>query len=187
MSTCAACGAELNAGDRFCSQCGTAQSRACPTCGLPNPSSNRFCPGCGSALDGAGEAAAPAAGSASERRLVSVLFADLVGFTTLSEHRDPEEVRELLSRYFERCRSLIERYGGTVEKFIGDAVMAVWGSPIAREDDAERAVRAALALTSAVTQLGEAVGMAEPERPRRRADRQRRRRARRRGRGDGAR
>ena len=75
---------------------------------------------------------------------MSVLFADLVGFTTLSEHRDPEEVRELLSEYFERCRTLIERYGGTVEKFIGDAVMAVWGTPVAREDDAERAVRAAL-------------------------------------------
>ena len=92
---------------------------------------------------------------------MSVLFADLVGFTTLSEHRDPEEVRELLSRYFDRCRSLIERYGGTVEKFIGDAVMAVWGTPVAREDDAERAVRAALALTSAVALLGEEVGMPE--------------------------
>jgi class 3 adenylate cyclase/tetratricopeptide (TPR) repeat protein len=97
----------------------------------------------------------------SERRLVSVLFADLVGFTALSEHRDPEEVRELLSRYFERCRSLIERYGGTVEKFIGDAVMAVWGTPVAREDDAERSVRAALALTQAVALLGDEVGMAE--------------------------
>ncbi|MGH2869314.1 MAG: adenylate/guanylate cyclase domain-containing protein, partial [Solirubrobacteraceae bacterium] len=97
----------------------------------------------------------------SERRLVSVLFADLVGFTTLSEHRDPEEVRELLSEYFERCRTLIERYGGTVEKFIGDAVMAVWGTPVAREDDAERSVRAALALTQAVTLLGEEVGMPE--------------------------
>jgi len=95
----------------------------------------------------------------SERRLVSVLFADLVGFTTLSEHRDPEEVRELLSEYFDRCRTLIERYGGTVEKFIGDAVMAVWGTPVAREDDPERAVRAALSLTQAVTLLGEEVGM----------------------------
>jgi class 3 adenylate cyclase/predicted ATPase len=96
----------------------------------------------------------------SERRLVSVLFADLVGFTTLSEHRDPEEVRELLSRYFDRCRELIERYGGTVEKFIGDAVMAVWGTPVAREDDPERAVRAALALTGMVAALGEEAGMA---------------------------
>ncbi len=92
---------------------------------------------------------------------MSVLFADLVGFTTLSEHRDPEEVRELLSVYFDRCRSLIERYGGTVEKFIGDAVMAVWGTPVAREDDPERAVRAALALTAMVSALGETVGMPE--------------------------
>src|SRR4051794_28410308 len=96
-----------------------------------------------------------------ERRLVSVLFADLVGFTTLSEHRDPEEVSELMSQYFERCRTLIERYGGTVVKFIGDAVMAVWGTPVAREDDAERAVRAALSLTRAVAALGEEVGMPE--------------------------
>jgi class 3 adenylate cyclase/tetratricopeptide (TPR) repeat protein len=90
---------------------------------------------------------------------VSVLFADLVGFTTLSERRDPEEVRDLLSRYFDRCRTLIERYGGTVEKFIGDAVMAVWGSPVAREDDAERAVRASLALTQAVSALGADAGV----------------------------
>ena len=97
----------------------------------------------------------------SERRLVSVLFADLVGFTTLSENRDPEDVRELLSRYFDRCRELIGRYGGTVEKFIGDAVMAVWGTPVAREDDPERAVRAALSLTAMVTALGSEVGMPE--------------------------
>jgi predicted ATPase/class 3 adenylate cyclase len=96
-----------------------------------------------------------------ERRLVSVLFADLVGFTTLSEARDSEEVRELLSRYFETCRTLIARYGGTVEKFIGDAVMAVWGAPVATEDDAERAVRAALDLTAAVAAMGEEVGAPE--------------------------
>ncbi len=70
-------------------------------------------------------------------------------------------MRELLSRYFDRCRTLIERYGGTVEKFIGDAVMAVWGTPVAREDDAERAVRAGLALTQAIALLGEEVGMPE--------------------------
>ncbi len=75
-------------------------------------------------------AAAGAGAAVAERRLVSVLFADLVGFTTLSEARDAEEVRDLLSRYFDTCRRLIELYGGTVEKFIGDAVMAVWGTPI---------------------------------------------------------
>ena len=74
--------------------------------------------------------------------MTSVLFGDLVGFTPLSESRDPEEVRELLSRYFDGGRTVIGRYGGVVEKFIGDAVMAVWGTPTAHEDDAERAVRA---------------------------------------------
>jgi predicted ATPase/class 3 adenylate cyclase len=85
--------------------------------------------------------------------LVSVLFADLVGFTTLTEARDAEDARELLSLYFETARTVIDRYGGTVEKFIGDAVMAVWGAPIANEDDAERAVRAALELVDAVPAL----------------------------------
>ena len=72
-----------------------------------------------------------------------MLFGDLVGFTTLSESRDPEEVRELLTGYFAEARTVVGRYGGTVEKFIGDAVMAVWGVPVAHEDDAERAVRPA--------------------------------------------
>ena len=88
-----------------------------------------------------------------ERRLVSVLFADLVGFTAASEGRDAEDTRDLLSRYFETCQRVITLYGGTVEKFIGDAVMAVWGAPVANEDDAERAVRTALDLVDAVTEL----------------------------------
>ena len=91
---------------------------------------------------------------------MSVLFADLVGFTTLSETRDAEEVRELLSRYFESCSRLVSLYGGTVEKFIGDAVMAVWGAPIANEDDAERAVRAALDIVAMVRALGQEIGAA---------------------------
>ncbi len=89
-----------------------------------------------------------------ERRLVTVLFADLVGFTALAEGRDAEETRELLSRYFDLARDVIGRYGGTVEKFIGDAVMAVWGAPTAHEDDAERAVRAGLELLDVVRSLG---------------------------------
>jgi class 3 adenylate cyclase/tetratricopeptide (TPR) repeat protein len=88
-----------------------------------------------------------------------VLFADLVGFTTLSESRDAEEVRELLSRYFDTCRRLVGLYGGVVEKFIGDAVMAVWGTPVATEDDAERAVRTALDLVAAVQALGQEAGI----------------------------
>ncbi len=162
---CAVCSELTPVGGAFCIYCGAPTQQVCSTCGEVAPADARFCMRCGTVL-AAGAAPAPGATATatahpavSERRLVSVLFADLVGFTTLSEHRDPEEVRDLLSQYFDRCRSLIERYGGTVEKFIGDAVMAVWGTPVAREDDAERAVRAALALTSAVTLLGEEVGM----------------------------
>jgi class 3 adenylate cyclase/tetratricopeptide (TPR) repeat protein len=94
-----------------------------------------------------------------ERRVCSVLFCDVAGFTPLSEARDPEAVRELLSRYFEVARTVIGRYGGAVEKFIGDAVMAVWGTPTATEGDAERAVRAALDLVAAVAELGTEVGV----------------------------
>jgi class 3 adenylate cyclase/tetratricopeptide (TPR) repeat protein len=96
-----------------------------------------------------------------ERRLVSVLFADLVGFTPLSESRDPEDVRELLSSYFDVAAGIVGRYGGLVEKFIGDAVMAVWGIPVAQEDDAERAVRAALDLVSAIREFGRESAMPE--------------------------
>ena len=163
---CPACQADNKEAAKFCNACGTPLALQCASCGTGHRPGQKFCDECGSALAGTSAPAslhAPASDGApvSERRLVSVLFADLVGFSTLAEHRDPEEVRELLSRYFDRCRTLIERYGGTVEKFIGDAVMAVWGTPVAREDDAERAVRAALALAQAVTALGEEVGMPE--------------------------
>jgi class 3 adenylate cyclase/predicted ATPase len=94
-----------------------------------------------------------------ERRVCSVLFCDVVGFTPLAESRDPEAVRELLSQYFEVARTVIGRYGGVVEKFIGDAVMAVWGTPVTAEGDAERAVRAALDLVGAVADLGAEAGV----------------------------
>jgi class 3 adenylate cyclase/tetratricopeptide (TPR) repeat protein len=94
-----------------------------------------------------------------ERRVCSVLFCDVVGFTPLSESRDPEAVRELLSRYFERARTVVGRYGGVVEKFIGDAVMAVWGTPVAAVGEAERAVRAALDLVASVGELGAEAGV----------------------------
>jgi class 3 adenylate cyclase/predicted ATPase len=101
----------------------------------------------------------PGAEPVAERRVCSVLFCDVVGFTPLSEARDPEAVRELLSRYFAVARTIIGRYGGVVEKFIGDAVMAVWGTPVASEGDAERAVRAALDLVGAVAELGAEAGV----------------------------
>jgi class 3 adenylate cyclase/tetratricopeptide (TPR) repeat protein len=109
---------------------------ACPQCGRENPDDARFCSACGTEL------AAPAARE--ERKVVSVLFADLVGFTSRSEKMDPEDVRALVSPYYARVRAELESYGGTVEKFIGDAVMALFGAPVTHEDDPERAVRAAL-------------------------------------------
>jgi class 3 adenylate cyclase/tetratricopeptide (TPR) repeat protein len=159
MIACAQCGFENAPGRKFCGGCGTLLALTCPSCGAANEPGMRFCGECGSSLTENAPSSAPIpAGATAERRLVSVLFADLVGFTPLSESRDPEEVRELLSRYFDRCRRLIEIYGGTVEKFIGDAVMAVWGTPVAQEDDAERAVRTALDLVAAVAALGEEIG-----------------------------
>jgi len=160
---CATCGAENREGRKFCAECGSTLAQACPSCGAANEPGEKFCGECGTALTaeprpaGGQVQAAPAA----ERRLVSVLFADLVGFTDASEGRDAEDTRELLSRYFETARTVIERYGGTVEKFIGDAVMAVWGAPVAQEDDAERAVRAALDLVDVVSALGAEVGASE--------------------------
>jgi predicted ATPase/class 3 adenylate cyclase len=137
---------------------------SCSACGASNPPGKRFCRQCGAALDD-GPLVAPTVTAApqprdlpvAERRVVSVLFVDLVGFTAASEARDAEETRELLSRYFDLARTLIERYGGTVEKFIGDAAMAVWGTPVATENDAERAVRAALELVASIPDLDPAL------------------------------
>ncbi len=162
---CSSCAAENPQGKKFCIECGTLLALSCVSCGAGLAGNEKFCGACGaptSATPGApGAAAPPRDAPVAERRLVTVLFADLVGFTTLSESRDPEDVRELLSRYFDTCSRLIGLYGGTVEKFIGDAVMAVWGTPTATEDDAERAVRAALDLVAAVSALGDEVGAPE--------------------------
>jgi class 3 adenylate cyclase/tetratricopeptide (TPR) repeat protein len=175
VERCARCGAQLGAGDRFCGDCG-APLLACPACGEPATAGKRFCRGCGAELPDSvptqlsSPSSAPAAplpappslagrSPVTERRVCSVLFCDVVGFTPLSESRDPEAVRELLSRYFEVARTVISRYGGTVEKFIGDAVMAVWGTPVAAEGDAERAVRAGLDLVAAVAELGAEAGL----------------------------
>jgi class 3 adenylate cyclase/tetratricopeptide (TPR) repeat protein len=162
---CSACHAQSPDGAKFCVECGSPLARACPSCGHP-AAGGKFCGECGAPLSGAAPApvpvappdAVPPSGPVSERRTTSVLFGDLVSFTTLSETRDPEEVRELLSAYFAVARTVVSRYGGTIEKFIGDAVMAVWGVPVAHEDDAERAVRAGLDLVSEVAALGASVG-----------------------------
>ncbi|MEN3282372.1 MAG: hypothetical protein V7607_3512, partial [Solirubrobacteraceae bacterium] len=134
---------------------------ACPSCGAPHAPGKRFCKSCGASLVAGARPAVVDAAAVAELRVVSVLFVDLVGYTTLSESRDAEDVRELLSRYFDTARTIVGRYGGVVEKFIGDAVMAVWGTPTAREDDAERAVRAGLELVAAVTAFGEDVSAPE--------------------------
>ena len=156
---CPACGTANEPGRKFCGECGTALAVPCPACGASNSPSTKFCGECGTSLTAGASAAGtdPASSPTAERRLVSVLFADLVGFTTLAESRDPEVVRDLLGRYFETATQIIGAYGGTVEKFIGDAVMAVWGAPTAHEDDAERAVRSALDLVGAVQALGDEV------------------------------
>lgn len=158
---CPGCGTQADPGQKFCAECGARLASGCPSCGTVNAPTARFCSECGTRLASDSPAGPTAAVDPSrapspvaERRLVTVLFADLVGFTSLAEGRDAEAVRDLLSRYFELARDVIERYGGTVEKFIGDAVMAVWGAPIAHEDDAERAVRAGLELVDAVRSLG---------------------------------
>ncbi len=173
---CPSCQAENKEGAKFCNECGTPLALRCPDCGTAHRPGQKFCDECGRALQPstplppagvAGAATAPLAGapdagaSPAEMRLVSVLFVDLVGFTSLSEAREAEDVRELLGRYFESARTIVERYGGVVEKFIGDAVMAVWGAPVAREDDAERAVRAALDVVDAVGAFGQEVGAPE--------------------------
>src|SRR6202050_4467104 len=162
MERCRQCGAAVEAGYRFCGECGSPVG-GCPSCGEPLIPGKRFCVSCGQPLTAAASAsAAPAAGTGgpvAERRVCSVLFCDVVGFTPLSEARDPEAVRELLSEYFAVARTVIGRYGGVVEKFIGDAVMAVWGTPVAAEGDAERSVRAALDLVAAVAELGREAGV----------------------------
>jgi class 3 adenylate cyclase/tetratricopeptide (TPR) repeat protein len=119
----------------------------CASCGQENPEGFRLCGMCGASL-------APAPAGREERKVVTVLFCDLVGFTARAEQLDPEEVRAVLRPYHDRVRTELERYGGTVEKFIGDAVMALFGAPIAHEDDPERAVRAALAIRDFAVEEG---------------------------------
>src|SRR5215471_15778529 len=122
----------------------------CARCGEENPDRARFCLACGAALDAAHEPPAQ-----EERRIVSVVFVDLVGFTSRSEKLDPEDAQAILSPYHETVRRELESYGGRVEKFIGDAIVAVFGAPTAYGDDPERAVRAALSVAQAVGELDE--------------------------------
>src|SRR5213592_1918425 len=123
-----------------------AGSLLCASCGAENPPRSRFCNSCGARLE-------VATSPREERKLVSVLFVDLVGFTARSDAADPEDTRELLQLYHAEAKQRIEQHGGVLEKFIGDAVMAVFGAPIAHGDDAERAVRAGLRVLAAIEGL----------------------------------
>src|SRR5712691_4430175 len=149
MMICPQCGQENPSGARFCMRCATKLSQSCPACETDNPLGAQFCLNCGTAL-------APAISA--ERRVVSVLFADLVGSTHLAVRLDPEPMRAIVGEYFSAIREDVERHGGTVEKFIGDAVMAVFGLPTAHEDDPERAVRAAVAMQRRLRAPGAPLG-----------------------------
>src|SRR5918996_144803 len=149
---CAACGFANRPGALFCGSCGAQLGRGCPQCGEVVASGLAYCTACGAEL----EPDAALTPITEERKIVTVLFADLVGFTGRAERLDPEDVRGLLAPYHARLKHELERYGGTVEKFIGDAVVALFGAPLAHEDDPERAVRAALAIREAIGELNAA-------------------------------
>ena len=140
--------------------CGAALAAACPGCGTENPPGAKFCIECGTAL--AGGAAAPQVPAPpvetrppEERRKATVLFADLSGYTAVAERMDPETTKALVDRALRRLGQEVERYGGSVDKYIGDNVMAVFGAPVAHEDDPERAVRAGLAMQAAMGEINE--------------------------------
>jgi class 3 adenylate cyclase/tetratricopeptide (TPR) repeat protein/transcriptional regulator with XRE-family HTH domain len=151
-STCPACGAAVPADQQFCGQCGTPTSQICSVCRVENPGANRFCSGCGATLKSAPPQSTAlvteraVAVPREERRWATVLFADLSGYTLMSERMDPEDVQVLVARCIEQIGEQIRRFGGTVVNVMGDAVLAVFGAPLAHEDDAARAVRAAIAL-----------------------------------------
>src|SRR5437899_4903937 len=160
---CAGCGLETSADFAFCPGCGRRLPAPCTACGSPCEPDFAFCPRCGTARSpapvGADKAAAAPVvrsdGREADRRQVTVLFADLSGFTSLSERLDPEEVRAFQNALFATLAQAIERYDGFVEKFVGDAVMAVFGAPVAHEDDPQRALDAALQMLERGAELGE--------------------------------
>ena len=152
---CADCGHENAPDRRFCGSCGHALFQVCPSCGEESPSRVDFCGACGSQLIPSGRVAAALEG---ERRWATVLFGDLAGFTHLSETTDPEDVRLMIDRCTSQMGEIVDRYGGWIDKVMGDALMAVFGAPIAHEDDAERAVRAALELQRYAAENAEDLG-----------------------------
>lgn len=151
-SFCSACGSELGPDARFCASCGAAVVAGCGNCGAELPPGAAFCPSCGSAQ----EQSSPGAPGPEELRVITCLFADLAGFTSHTERSDPEDVRARLAVYHREVRADVERWGGHIEKLMGDGVFAVFGVPTINEDDPERAVRAALRIQQSVASLNEA-------------------------------
>jgi class 3 adenylate cyclase/tetratricopeptide (TPR) repeat protein len=153
---CTKCELENRAGRKFCASCGTVLQVSCENCGFPNEAAERYCGGCGHSLagekTGAGEAGRKVEPEG-DRRPVTVLFCDLVGYTHLSSVLDAEDVHTLLERFFALVDATVDRFGGTIDKHIGDAAMALFGAPLARGNDAERAVRTALEIQTCVPKL----------------------------------
>src|SRR3954470_14599106 len=155
---CQSCGTTTPATAHFCMQCGGPLERACASCGASAPPQARFCMECGTPFDSAqatAPAPAPAATPPEERRQVTVLLADLSGYTAVSERMDPERVKALVDSALRRLAQEVDRFGGTVDKYIGDNVMALFGAPVAHEDDAQRAVRAGLGMQEAMGEINE--------------------------------
>jgi class 3 adenylate cyclase/tetratricopeptide (TPR) repeat protein len=156
---CKNCESENREGRKFCASCGSPLNAPCPDCGYSNERNEKYCGGCGRRLAtdpvAPDESAPPdgTAGPQADRRPVVVLFCDLVGYSRLSSQLDPEEVHALLERFFATVDGLVDRFGGTIDKHIGDAAMALFGAPLAHGDDAERAVRAALEIHKQVASL----------------------------------
>jgi class 3 adenylate cyclase len=153
MTACPACATPAAPSARFCGACGTALPGSCPGCGADTATGQAFCTDCGTALVAGGRRRPEERRRGEERRVVSVLFVDVVGWTSAAELLDPEDLRAAQSDYFAAVRTVIEQSGGTLEKYIGDAVLACFGAPRATEDDALRAVRAALMIQDALAEL----------------------------------
>lgn len=151
---CPSCGAENPGGKKFCRQCGTKIPRACPQCGAEILESDKFCGDCGANLRDTKETQTFFPEVESELKYVTVLFSDMAGYTALSERLDPEELKELMSRIFGEIAQVVTHYEGFIEKFIGDAVMALFGVPKAHEDDPLRAIRAAREIHAVVENIG---------------------------------
>lgn len=151
---CHACHVDNKEGRRFCAGCGAALPLACPACGFANEPGDGFCGGCGRALTQATAASEMPA----ERRPVSILFADLTGYSAMAKLADPEDVHAMLARFFAVADDIVLRFGGRIDKHMGDNVMALFGAPVAHGDDPRRAVGAALAIHHAMPTLAKETG-----------------------------